>query len=256
MWLNGKEAACQCRRQMGLILGLGRSPAAGNDNWILYSCLENSTDSGARRATVHRVTGSDTAEQLRVCMSVLMQSPHMHTHDTAWHLHLTVVGRCWMQSSWPFNFVFLCISIISSFLLLTSSLLLSSPPSTISFSLPPMHHFSRTLYSSVALKSVDLINIAQEAHTREGLTLKMGLQRGAPHISRSCPGDALTPMWPPFMAFLSCSDSWVISTFTCTRRSFAFCCYFPPMGCGLVLLMEGWFYRTISCWTDPESLLW
>jgi len=34
----------------------------------------------------------------------------------------------------PFNLVFLCISIIS-FLLLTSSLLLSSPPSTISFSL-------------------------------------------------------------------------------------------------------------------------
>ena len=38
-----------------LILGLGRSPGGGNGNPLQYSCLENSTDRGTWRATVHRV---------------------------------------------------------------------------------------------------------------------------------------------------------------------------------------------------------
>ena len=54
-------------------------------------------------------------------------------------------------------------------------------------------------------------------------------------LSRRC----THPYVLPFTAFLFCSYSWVIATFTCTRRSFAFCCYFPPMQCGLVLLTEG-----------------
>ena len=40
--------------------GLGRSPGVGNGNPRQYSCLENSTDRGAWRATVHRVTKSWT----------------------------------------------------------------------------------------------------------------------------------------------------------------------------------------------------
>ena len=36
-----------------LILGLGRSPGEGNAIPLQYSCLENSTDRGAWRATVH-----------------------------------------------------------------------------------------------------------------------------------------------------------------------------------------------------------
>ena len=37
----------------GLIPGLGPSPGEGNGNPLQYSCLENPTDRGAGRATVH-----------------------------------------------------------------------------------------------------------------------------------------------------------------------------------------------------------
>ena len=40
-------------RDTGSSSGLGRSPRGGNGNLIQYSCLENSTDKGAWRATVH-----------------------------------------------------------------------------------------------------------------------------------------------------------------------------------------------------------
>ena len=44
--LSGKESACQCRDtgDMGLILGLGRSPGGGIGNPLQYSCLENPMD--------------------------------------------------------------------------------------------------------------------------------------------------------------------------------------------------------------------
>ena len=38
---------------MGLIIGLGRSPGEGNGNSLQYSCLENSVDRGDWWATVH-----------------------------------------------------------------------------------------------------------------------------------------------------------------------------------------------------------
>ena len=47
-------------RVKDLIPGSGRSPAAGNGNPLQYSCLENSTDRGAWRATVHEVAKSRT----------------------------------------------------------------------------------------------------------------------------------------------------------------------------------------------------
>ena len=40
--------------------GLGRSPGEGNSNLLQYSCLENSMDGGAYRATVHGVSKSQT----------------------------------------------------------------------------------------------------------------------------------------------------------------------------------------------------
>ena len=40
---------------LGSIPGPGRSPGGGNGNPLQYSCLENSMDRGAWRATVHRV---------------------------------------------------------------------------------------------------------------------------------------------------------------------------------------------------------
>ena len=40
--------------------GSGRSPAGGHGNPLQYSCLENSMDRGAWRATAHKVTKSQT----------------------------------------------------------------------------------------------------------------------------------------------------------------------------------------------------
>ena len=52
---SGREPTCQAgeARGMGLISGLGRSPEVGNGNPLQYSCLENSTDREARRATIY-----------------------------------------------------------------------------------------------------------------------------------------------------------------------------------------------------------
>ena len=47
-------------RDMGLIPGLGRSPAGGNGNPLQYSCLENPMDRGAWWAAVHGVAKSQT----------------------------------------------------------------------------------------------------------------------------------------------------------------------------------------------------
>ena len=44
----------------GSIPGSGRSPGEGNGNPLQYSCLENPTDGGAERATVHGVAKSQT----------------------------------------------------------------------------------------------------------------------------------------------------------------------------------------------------
>ena len=39
--VSSKEPACQCRRDSGLIPGLGRSRGGGRGNPLQYSCLEN-----------------------------------------------------------------------------------------------------------------------------------------------------------------------------------------------------------------------
>ena len=61
MWLSGKESVCSAG-DLGSIPGEGRSPGEGNGNPLHYSCLENSTDRGAWRVTVHGVAETDTAE--------------------------------------------------------------------------------------------------------------------------------------------------------------------------------------------------
>ena len=55
----GKESACSAG-DLGLIPGSGRSLGEGNGNPLQYSCLENPTDRGAWRATVHVFTKSWT----------------------------------------------------------------------------------------------------------------------------------------------------------------------------------------------------
>ena len=47
---DGKASACSAG-DPGSIPGLGKSPGEGNGNPLQYSCLENSTDGGAWRAT-------------------------------------------------------------------------------------------------------------------------------------------------------------------------------------------------------------
>ena len=49
-------------RDMGSILGSGRSPGGGHGNPLQYSCLENPMDRGAWWSTVHGVAELDTAE--------------------------------------------------------------------------------------------------------------------------------------------------------------------------------------------------
>ena len=58
-WLRCKESACN-GGDLGLIPGLGRSPGEGNGTPLQYSCLENSTNSGAWWAIVHGVSESRT----------------------------------------------------------------------------------------------------------------------------------------------------------------------------------------------------
>ena len=56
---HGKESAFSVG-DLGLIPGWGRSPGEGNEYPLQYSCLENSMDRGAWRATVHGVAKSWT----------------------------------------------------------------------------------------------------------------------------------------------------------------------------------------------------
>ena len=70
---------------ISLIPGSGRSPGEGNSNPLQYSCLGDTMDRGAWRATVHGVAKeSDTAEQLSV---------HTHIRKSQkervrkWHKH-------------------------------------------------------------------------------------------------------------------------------------------------------------------------
>ena len=54
---DGKESACNAG-DPGLIPGWGRSHGEGNSNPFQYSRLQNSTERGAWRATVHGSQGA------------------------------------------------------------------------------------------------------------------------------------------------------------------------------------------------------
>ena len=56
---SGKEPVCNAG-DLGLILGLGRSPGERNGYPLQYCCLENSVDRGAWWATVHAGAKSQT----------------------------------------------------------------------------------------------------------------------------------------------------------------------------------------------------
>ena len=56
----------------GSIPGSGRSPGEGNGNPLQYSCLENPTDIGTWRGTVHGMAESDMTEQLHAQAQIQM----------------------------------------------------------------------------------------------------------------------------------------------------------------------------------------
>ena len=57
--LSDKESACNSG-DVGLIPGSERSPGEGNGNLLQYSCLKSARDREAWRATVQRVSKSQT----------------------------------------------------------------------------------------------------------------------------------------------------------------------------------------------------
>ena len=58
---SGKESAnAEDTRDASSVSGKGRPPGEGNGNPLQYSCLENSMDRGAWRATAHGVVKSCT----------------------------------------------------------------------------------------------------------------------------------------------------------------------------------------------------
>ena len=73
---GGKESTCQCRRlrRHRFSPWVGKIPGEGNGNALQYSCLGNSMDRGAWRATVYSFTELDTTErahtQTCVCMFI------------------------------------------------------------------------------------------------------------------------------------------------------------------------------------------
>ena len=75
-WPSGKQTACQAG-DAGSVPGSGRIPGEGNGNLLQHSCLENPTDRGACRATVHVMAESDRPEHTCACART-----HTHTHTT------------------------------------------------------------------------------------------------------------------------------------------------------------------------------
>ena len=74
-------------RDAGSIPGSGRSSGVGNSNPPQYSCLENSTDSGAWRAAVHGVPKNHT------CLSTSCRKGK--TMDMTYVIkHMNEVAKC------------------------------------------------------------------------------------------------------------------------------------------------------------------
>ena len=72
---DSKESVCMAG-DPGSIPRSKRSPGEGSGNPLQYSCLENSMDRGAWRATVHGFTESEATEELTLPLFTLgnMQS--------------------------------------------------------------------------------------------------------------------------------------------------------------------------------------
>ena len=99
-------------RDMGSILGLGRSPGGGNGNPLQCSCLRNPLDRGPWQATVHGVAKSWTPLSMHEEKAM---APHSST--LAWKIPWVEepgglqsmgslgVGHDWATSLWLFTFM-------------------------------------------------------------------------------------------------------------------------------------------------------
>ena len=89
-----------CRRDPGLISGLGRSPEERNGNPFQYSCLENPMDRGVWRSTVHGITESDTIEPLTFSfiLHVLIQSVYPASESVLSTSHTYLILRRILRS--------------------------------------------------------------------------------------------------------------------------------------------------------------
>ena len=72
-WLSGKEFTCQCRshRRCQFNPGVRKIPWKRKRQPLQYSCLENPTDRGAWKVTVHGVTKSQTQESTHSASTTL-----------------------------------------------------------------------------------------------------------------------------------------------------------------------------------------
>ena len=85
---SGKESAYDAGDQ-GSVPGSGRASGEGNDNLLQYSCLENSMDREAWRATVHGVAKSRT-----------WLSTNTHSIGTLSSIYRSRTHTCWSKPPW------------------------------------------------------------------------------------------------------------------------------------------------------------
>ena len=98
-------------RTQSLIPGSGRSPRGGNGNPLQYSFLENPADSGAWRASVHRVAQSLTqlkwlstawhqiTPKLNLKNTCRLSNNKIAAHSLWVSLYSSLAGWCWLWAS-------------------------------------------------------------------------------------------------------------------------------------------------------------
>ena len=121
---TGKEPTCQCRRHKSLGFNpcVGKIPWGGHSNSLQYSCLENSMDRGVWRASIHKVSKSQTwlkwlsmHTSLCILFGSLLVSLSPHHQQSLWVVELTVASKqtqCLWSEIVPFKRFFTCLNLL------------------------------------------------------------------------------------------------------------------------------------------------